>query len=115
MSAFKLTYAKTADRPAAEGWIFDDDGALIDFSSGSYSYQLKIGNPGSAALLTKTSGITGAAGAGVEPTGTPNIVITWSAGELAITPGTYTAQLTATISSLDRVYSGVITILDVVT
>jgi hypothetical protein len=113
MSAFSLRYAKTADRPAAEGWIFDDDGSLVDLSA--YTLVLKVGNPGSAALLTKSSGITGAAGAGVEPTGTPNVVITWSAGELAITPGTYTAQLTATASSLDRVYMGTITILDVVT
>lgn len=111
--AFFLTYHKNAERPATELWWFDDDGSLIDFSSG-YTFSLKIGNPGSTALLTKTSSITGAAGAGVEPTGTPNVTITWTAGELALTPGTYTFQLTATTSSLDRTCAGTIQILDVV-
>lgn len=108
-------YKSTADRPAAEMWLHDDDGNLIDFSSGSYSYSFKIGLPGSAALLTKTTNIAGAVGAGVEPTGTPNIVVTWAAGDLALTPGVYVWQLTATISGLDRVFSGMFTIDDVVT
>lgn len=111
----KLSFRSTADRPAAKLWIFDDDGTLIDFSTAGYTFSFKIGVPGSAALLTKSSGITGAAGAGVEPTGTPNIVITWSAGELAIATGNYSAQLTATITSLDRVFVGSIEILPVVT
>jgi hypothetical protein len=114
MSGFKLVYKKSADRPACEGWIFDDDGTLIDMSSG-YTYSLKIGNPGSAALLTKTTNITGAAGSGVEPTGTPNVTITWVAGELALTPGVYGVELTATASSLDRVFTGSFTVLDVIT
>lgn len=110
----KLSYHSTADRPAAELWLFDDDGTLIDFSSG-YTFSFKIGKPGSAALLTKTSSITGAAGAGTEPDGTPNVTVTWSAGELALTPGSYVWQLTATNSSLDRVFSGPFVVLDVVT
>lgn len=109
-----VTYAKTADRPALKLWLLDDDGSLIDFSSG-WTFSFKIGTPGSAALLTKTSGITGAAGAGTEPTGTPNVTVTWSAGELALTPNAYSWQLTATTSSLDRVFSGGFTITDVIT
>jgi hypothetical protein len=101
----KLTYRSTAERPAAKLWVFDDDGTLIDFSSG-YTFVFKIGVVGSAALLSKSTGITGAAGAGVEPTGTPNVTVTWSAGELALTPGDYGWQLTATTSSLDRVFFG---------
>jgi hypothetical protein len=110
-----VQYHSTADRPALELWLFDDDGTLLDLSSGSYTFSLKIGTPGSAALLTKSSGIAGAAGSGTEPSGTPNLVITWSAGELALTPGNYTGQLTATISSLDRVFTFPFSITSVIT
>lgn len=107
-------YHKTAERPAAELWIKDDDGTLINFLSG-YTFSFKIGTPGSAALLTKTTGIAGAAGSGSEPDGTPNVTITWSAGELALTPGIYAWELTATTSSLDRVFDGKFVIDDVIT
>lgn len=110
-----VRYYTTAERPALELWILDDDGDLVDFSDAGYTFTLKIGTVGNAALLTKTSGITGAAGAGTEPTGTPNISVAWSAGELAIAPGNYTCQLTATISGLDRVYQFAIRIDGVVT
>lgn len=109
-----VRYHTTAERPALELWIQDDDGTLIDFSSG-YTFSLKIGTVGDTALLTKTSGITGAAGAGTEPTGTPNVSIAWTTGELAITPGQYTGQLTATLSGLDRVFQFAIRIDGVVT
>lgn len=109
-----VRYHATAERPALELWLYDDDGSLIDFSSG-YTFVLKVGLPGSAALLTKSSGITGAAGSGEEPTGTPNVTVSWTAGELALTPGSYMGQLTATTSSLDRVFVFPIHILDVVT
>lgn len=108
-----LSYASTAERPDAHLWIFDDDGTLIDFSTGTFS--LKIGHAGTAAILTKSTGITGAAGAGVEPSGTPNVVIVWTAGELALTPGRYSGQLTWTVSSKDRVFTVSFQILDVVT
>lgn len=109
-----VRYHATAERPALELWLVDDDGSLIDFSSG-WTFVFKIGLPGNAALLTKSSSITGAAGAGSEPDGTPNVTITWAAGELALTPGTYQGQLTATSSSLDRVFSFPFQILNVVT
>jgi hypothetical protein len=109
-----LRYHKTAERPSAELWLLDDDGTLVDFSTG-YTFSLKIGVKGSTALLTKTSGITGAAGAGAEPTGTPNVSVAWSAGELNLTPARYVWQLTATSSALDRVFEGTFEILDVIT
>lgn len=108
-----LSYASSAERPDAHLWVFDDDGTLIDFSSGTFS--LKIGNLGSTALLTKSTGITGAAGSGTEPDGVPNIVIVWDAGELALTPGSYTGQLTWTVSGKDRVFKVSFEITDVVT
>lgn len=109
--ASRFTYFRNAERPAAKMWIFDDDGNLIDFSSG-YDFTFKVGAPGYIALLTKTSNITGAAGSGTEPTGTANITITWTAGELDIAPGLYQWQLKATSSSLDRVFAGTFHILD---
>ncbi len=111
MSAFR--YDSDADKPIAELWIQDRSGALIDFSVG-YTFVFKIGTQGSTALLTKSSGITGAVGSGVEPTGTPNVTITWAAGELALTPGTYLWTLKATTSSLDRKYRGTFVINDVI-
>lgn len=108
-----VQYASSAERPTLDIWWFDRTDTLIDFSSG-YTFSLKIGTAGSAALLTKTSGITGAAGAGTAPSGTPNVVVAWSAGDLNITPGAYDAQLTATTSSTDRVLPFRITILDVI-
>lgn len=109
-----LRYRRTAERPSLQLWLLDDDGTLIDLSSG-YTFELKVGVTGSAALLTKTSGITGAVGAGIEPTGTPNATVAWSAGELDITPGTYDWQLTATTASADRVFTGLFQVLDVIT
>jgi hypothetical protein len=107
-------WKKTAERPALELWLQDRTGTLIDFSSG-YTFSFKVGNAGTAALLTKTTNITGAAGSGNEPSGTPNVTVTWTAGELNLTPGTYSWELTATTSSLDRVFTGNIQILDVIT
>ncbi len=98
----RLSWPSSAERPGWNIWWLDDAGELIDFSSG-YTFSLKIGPRNGTALLTKTTGITGAAGSGVEPTGTPNVVVTWSTGELAIAQGVYRLELTATTSSTDRV------------
>jgi hypothetical protein len=108
-----LKYHKSAERPEAQLWILDDDGSLIDFATG-YSFSLKIGQLGSPAVVTKTSGITGATGAGIEPTGTPNVTVAWSFDELSITPGLYTWQLTATNSGNDRVFQGDLRIDDII-
>jgi len=110
-----LTYYRTAERPDLQFWLLNDDGVLIDFSTG-YTFAFKLGSPGSAATFTKTTGITGAAGAGVEPSGTPNLVISFSAGELdSLTPGPTAWQLRATTGSLDRIYQGTFTLRDVIT
>jgi len=109
-----IRYQRLAERPSLALWLLDDDGSLIDFSAG-YTFELKIGTVGNAALLTKSAGITGAVGAGTEPTGTPNITITWGAGDLDITPGTYTWQLTTTTAATDRLFTGIFRIVDVIT
>lgn len=108
-----ISYFKNAEDPNTRIWWLDDDGTLIDLS-GVSSWSLKIGQIGETALLTKTSGISGAAGAGTEPTGTPNVVIVWSAGELNLASGSYTMQLTATTTARDRVMSAPFNILNTV-
>ena len=83
-------YIQGSDLPdLAISWR-DRDGTLHDFSSG-WTFELKVGDPGSAAILTKTDGITGAATA-------PNLTIAWAtSGELNnLTPGVHHCQLTAT-------------------
>lgn len=109
-----LIYYRTAERPDIKLWLLDSDGTLVDLTG--YTFAFKIGHPGSAATFTKTSGITGAAGSGTEPTGTPNATITFTAGELdSIAATAWTWQLRATSSSLDRVWQGGFTLRDVIT
>lgn len=106
---------RTAERPSLTFWLRDDDDALIDLSSG-YTFTFKIGAVGSAATFTKTTGITGAAGAGVEPSGTPNLTVAFSAAELDdLTAGEYQGQIIATTSSLDRVFQFPVQVADVIT
>lgn len=108
----KLTWVRGAELPSAAFWWTDRQKQLIDFSTG-HTFTLKLGRPGATAVLTKTSGITGAAGAGVEPTGTPNLVVAWSANELDIPGGSYMLTITATDgSSRDRILYDTLTILE---
>jgi hypothetical protein len=83
-------YVQGADLPDLTFTWYAQDGTLIDLSTG-YTFSLKIGNPGSAALITKTTGITGAAT-------DPNVTIAWAtSGELnTLAPGSYALQLQAT-------------------
>jgi hypothetical protein len=100
--AATLRYVKTAERPEAVLTLPDG----VDVTAG-YTFTLKIGTPGQAALLTKTTNITGGDG---------QVTIVWTAGELgAVAAGTYGLQLTATTGGLDRVYEGSIAIGDAIT
>lgn len=105
----RIAYHRSAERPSLRLWLQDDDGDLIDFSTG-YTFTLKIGPTGGTALLTKTTGITGAAGS----SDIPNVTVDWTAGELDLTPKSYTWELTARTGSLDRVFSGPIQIMHTV-
>jgi len=75
-----------------------ENGTVLDLSTG-HTFALKVGTPGSAALLTKSTGITGAATS-------PNVTIAWATtGELnTLPPGIYDADLiiTRTADSKDR-------------
>lgn len=72
----------------------DSLGTLIDFSSG-YTFVVMILNDYDVALITKSSGITGATGS--LSTNTPNVMVAWDADELdVLTPGTYKFRCVAT-------------------
>jgi len=91
-------YVVGADAPSL-GLFVRENGTLLDLSSG-YTFSLKVVTAaGSAAEFTKTSGISGAAGSGLPPSGTPNVTIQWAtSGELnSLSASTrYLAQLTIT-------------------
>jgi len=113
--ATTIHYFRTAERPDLKFWLQDDDGVLIDLSTG-YTFAFKLGQPGSAATFTKTAGITGAAGSGTESSGTPNVTVSFTAAELdALTIGSTTWQLRATSGGLDRIYQGYFSLHDVIT
>lgn len=90
---FRTSYTQGADLPdLALAWK-DRNGALIDFSV-AHTYELKIGYPGSTALVTKTTGFAGAAT-------NPNLVVQWATtNELnTLVPGNYYVQIKATRTS----------------
>jgi hypothetical protein len=91
-----IRYARGATRPDLNLWVYDDDGSLIDFTTG-FSFVVRIGDLGYAAQKEKTTGIIGSAGTGNEDTegSEPNVRVQWAAGDLDITPGEYTFQLNA--------------------
>lgn len=108
-----ITYYKNAEDPTMRLWWYDDDGTLVNLSAVT-SWSLKIGQYGETALLSKTSGITGAAGSGVDPTGVPNVVVVWAAGDLNVAAGAYVMQLVATSSGRDRTMTAPFRILNTV-
>lgn len=87
------SYIQGAELPDLTIAWRDSAGNLIDFSSG-YTFVLKLGTPGAAAVLTKSTGITGAATS-------PNVTIAWAAAaELnTLAPAHYQAHLVATRTS----------------
>lgn len=114
-----VRYYRGVTRPALQLWLQEANGLLIDFSSG-WTFELKLGVaprrpqgiPG-AAVLTKTTGIAGAAGAGEEPNGTPNVVVTWAGSELDHPYGSYVWQLKATTGGNPRIFAGLLDIVPV--
>lgn len=104
-------YVQGADLPdLAFDWK-DSAGALINFSSG-WTFALRVGQPGAAATLTKSTGITGASTS-------PNITVAWAtSGELNTLPaGTYIGDLiaTRTSDSKQRILRFVLPVRDAIT
>jgi hypothetical protein len=109
-----LHLTRTGERPDIRLWLLDDDGSLVNMTG--YSFVFKLGQPGSAATFTKSTGITGAAGSGTEDNGVPNVVMTFTAAELdGLVPGSTTWQLRCTSGGLDRPYKGACVVEDVIT
>lgn len=96
----RLQWARLAELPILRIWWEDEDGELVNFASGVTAWELKIGPLDEPALLTKTSGIVGAAGSGTEDDGEPNVTATWAIDDLDIEPGIYTLQIKATFGLL---------------
>jgi len=104
-----IEYYEGAEYPNVEVTWLDSDGAVINFSSG-WTFTVRIGQAGQAAIVTKTTGITGGAVA-------PNLVVSWSADELdTLTPDTYAMDVIAreTATNKDRIQSTVLTIFSAV-
>jgi hypothetical protein len=109
-----ISIARTAAAPAAGLWLTNSAGQLVDLSTG-YTFVVKLGAAAQTALLTKTTGVTGAVGAGVSPSGTPNLTIAWTANELAAIPvGVYQLDVTATQAGLARIWTTSIRLYDAV-
>lgn len=87
-----VEYVQGATKPDV-GITWRESGALVDFSSG-YTFEVRIFTPGaSATLVTKSTGITGAAT-------DPNVAIAWGTSDLAtLVPGHYVLEVRATNGS----------------
>lgn len=94
-------YIQGADLPDL-GIVWRDPARqLINFGSIAHTFQLRIGQRGKPATITKTTGITGADSTEAGEDTLANVTIAWAiAGELnTLTVGTYDADLIATRTS----------------
>lgn len=84
-----LTYHQSDELPQ---WVatITHNGVLPDFSSG-WTFRVVVKRGSSAAVLTKTTNITGAV-SGV-------VTVAWASGDLDVAPGQYGIQLKATRTS----------------
>ena len=85
-----VEYLQGADLPdLAITWL-NSAGNLVDFTTG-YSFELKVGRPGSVALFTKSTGFSASLT-------DPNLTVAWAnTGELnTIAAGQYRCQIRAT-------------------
>jgi hypothetical protein len=94
----------TASLPDAAFTWLDNTGDVLDFSSG-WTFVLKIGRFPNAAVVTKTTGLTGQSTA-------PNLIVHWDINELHnLTPGRWVIQVTATYTDgRQRIMDGVLKI-----
>lgn len=92
------------------GLFVRENGTLLTGLDSGHTFEMKVADSAGTLVFTKTSGITGQAGSGVPPNGTPNVVVQWTASpsELAAMSGgsTYAAQLkiVRTADSRSRYY-----------
>src|SRR5688572_24863757 len=92
-----VEYIQGAELPDIEVTWRDSDGSIIDYSTG-YTFTVRVGQLGQAAVLTKVTGITG-------DNTVPNIIISWSNTEIESLPAaTYVLEVIArhTATGKDR-------------
>jgi len=88
--ATSIEYVAGAERPALTIEFLDEDNAIIDLTG--FTCSVKLGLDTTTTALTKSSGVSGSA---------TGMTVTWAAGDLALTPGSYIGEAIATASSLD--------------
>lgn len=111
---YELRYKSGAEKPDAKFWLYDDDGTPLDLSDVGYTFTFKIGKLGQAAVLTKTTGITGAAQTGEEPTGVPAVTIVWAVDDLKLSSGSWKWELIIRNTVKDRFFFGDFDILRII-
>jgi hypothetical protein len=91
-----FVYLTSQEYPSIRLVWKDGDGAVINFSSG-YTWTVMLSQQ-NVAVLTKTTGVIGAATS-------PNVTINWATGELDIAEGVYDLIVIARDgASKDRVF-----------
>ena len=94
-SVTTYNYKATDEDPSIALEWKDRDGNVIDLSTATFSVLLVDVNGTTA--VTKTQNVTGASTS-------PNVVISWDAGELAALSGQYKLIVQATVSSRQRTF-----------
>lgn len=86
------------------GLFLRENGQLIAGLASGATFELKVASLEGDVLFSKTTGITGQAGTGFPPLGTPNVVIQWGATDELdeLTKGTFLAQLKITSGGRSR-------------
>ena len=90
--ATSIEYVAGAERPALIIELLDEDGSVLDLTG--YTGTVRLGLDTTTTALTKTGGVA---------CSTTGVTCTWTAGELALTPGTYIGEVTASNGSRDYV------------
>lgn len=90
--ATSIEYVAGAERPALLIELLDEDNQVIDLTG--FTGTVRLGLDTTTTALTKTSDVN---------CSTTGVTVTWLAGELALTPGTYIGELTASNGSRDYI------------
>jgi len=101
MSVVRRTYEVFVGESAPPLKLFlRENGVLIPGLATGHTFVLKVATMEDVVLFTKSSSITGQAGSGFAPLGTPNVIVQWAvADELdKLSEGTFRAQLAITDS-----------------
>lgn len=87
----RIEYVTGAELPPLKLELLDESNEVIDLTGFTGTLKLATDTDTSAAL-TKTTGLTFS---------TTGVTVAWAAGDLALTPGTYVGEITATSGGLD--------------